>query len=228
MFRVNDFFGNRMNTIFKTYYQVWIFLSLVSGYVIWDIFFNNDNDYVRSRFMKILISFSLINLMIFSSYYFISSINDRSNGFKNDQTLDGLKFFPRTHSAEYKIIEWIKKNTQKGDVILESVGQDYSDSSLISTFSGRPTVLGWMGHEHQWRGDYSLINTRNQDVTKIYTSDNLDLIFSLIKKYHVKYIIVGEKEIIDYQINDFLTLEQLGDVVFNEKGNKIIKIYSTK
>ena len=56
MFRLNDFFGNRMNTIFKTYYQVWTFLSLVSGYVIWDIFFNDDNDYVRSRFMKILIS----------------------------------------------------------------------------------------------------------------------------------------------------------------------------
>lgn len=225
MFRLNDFFGNRMNTIFKTYYQVWTFLSLVSGYVIWDIFFNDDNDYVRSRFMKILISFSLISLFIFSSYYFISSINDRSNGFKNETTLDGLKFLQTSHSSEYKIIEWIKKNTEKGDVILESVGQDYSDSSLISTFSGRPTVLGWMGHEHQWRGDFSLINSRNLDVTKIYTSNDLELKLRLIKKYNVKYVIFGEKEKNVFGISNYQFLQQLGDLVFNENGNIIIKIY---
>ena len=214
-----------MNTIFKTYYQVWTFLSLVSGYVIWDIFFNDDNDYVRSRFMKILISFSLISLFIFSSYYFISSINDRSNGFKNETTLDGLKFLQTSHSSEYKIIEWIKKNTEKGDVILESVGQDYSDSSLISTFSGRPTVLGWMGHEHQWRGDFSLINSRNQDVTKIYTSNDLELKLRLIKKYNLKYVIFAEKEKNVFGISNYQFLQQLGDLVFNENGNIIIKIY---
>ena len=96
---------------------------------------------------------------------------------------------------------------------------------MISTFSGRPTVLGWTGHEHQWRGDYSLINSRNKDVIKIYTSENLEVISNLLNKYDVKYIIIGEKEILDYQVANILILEQLGDVVFNEKGNKIIKLY---
>ena len=131
----------------------------------------------------------------------------------------------KSHYSEYKIIEWIRNNTEKGDVILESVGQDYSDSSLISTFSGRPTVLGWMGHEHQWRGDYSLINSRNEDVTKIYTSNDLELKLRLIKKYNVKYVIFGEKEKNVFGISNHQFLEQLGDLVFNENGNIIIKIY---
>jgi uncharacterized membrane protein len=175
--------------------------------------------------VKIVISFSLISLFIFSSYYFISSINDRSNGFKNEPTLDGLKFLQTSHPSEYKIIEWIKKNTEKGDVILESVGHDYSDSSLISAFSGRPTVLGWMGHEHQWRGDFSMISSRNQDVTKIYTSNDLELKLRLTKKYNVKYVIFGEKEKSVFGVLNNSYLEQLGDLVFNENGNKIIKIY---
>ena len=100
-----------------------------------------------------------------------------------------------------------------------------ADSSLISAFSGRPTVLGWMGHEHQWRGDFSMISLRNQDVTKIYTSNDLELKLRLIKKYNVKYVIFGEKEKSVFGVSNNSYLEQLGDLVFNENGNKIIKIY---
>ena len=40
-------------------------------------------------------------------------------------------------------------------VVLEAVGPDYSafGHARISTFTGRPTVLGWGGHEVQWEHD---------------------------------------------------------------------------
>ena len=225
MFRVNDFFGNRMNTIFKIYYQVWILFSFISGYIFWKVFFTSEKTFINSKTIKIFISSSLSIIFVFSSYYLLSSIHNRTNGFNNPLTLDGTNYLKVFNPLEYELIDWVKNNTEKGDVILESVGQDYTKSSLISTFSGRPTVLGWTGHEHQWRGDYSLINSRNKDVIKIYTSENLEVISNLLNKYDVKYIIIGEKEILDYQVANILILEQLGDVVFNEKGNKIIKLY---
>ena len=40
-------------------------------------------------------------------------------------------------------------------MVLEAVGDDYSEfgHARISTFTGRPTVMGWAGHEVQWDHD---------------------------------------------------------------------------
>ena len=32
---INDVFGNRMNTLFKFYYQIWILWGLAAGYGLW-------------------------------------------------------------------------------------------------------------------------------------------------------------------------------------------------
>ena len=38
-------------------------------------------------------------------------------------------------------------------VVAEAVGGDYTDHARVSTFSGLPTLIGWVGHELQCRGD---------------------------------------------------------------------------
>ena len=224
LFRLNDLFGNRMNTIFKSYYQVWILMSVISGYVIWSIFFKKENNYINAKILKMFIAISLVLSIIISTYYISSTIHSRSNGFQNKVNLNGVKFLETYSPTDYRIISWVINNTESDDVVLEAVGRDYTQSSLISTFSGRATVLGWPGHEHQWRGDTITIETRKEDVSNIYTSNDIELRKRLIKQYNVKYVVIGNREIENYGKELTSVLIKLGDLVVNEDKIKLIKI----
>ena len=55
---------------------------------------------------------------------------------------------------------------KKEDIIFYEVGSDYNISSFFSTFTGRPTPLGWPGHQKQWGRDTQDINQRITDFEK--------------------------------------------------------------
>ena len=58
--------------------------------------------------------------------------------------------------ADYEAIQWLQHQIAADPnfiaPILEAPGWDWHDYARISTFSGLPTLLGWRGHEEQWRG----------------------------------------------------------------------------
>ena len=57
--------------------------------------------------------------------------------------------------------------------MLEAVGDDYSafGHARISTFTGLPTVMGWLGHELQWGHDPG---RRRQDVEALYRAQTAE------------------------------------------------------
>ena len=91
----------------------------------------------------------------------------RTGGLRGDPTLDGMRWLERSAPGDAAAIRWLREHAAPGAVVLEAVGDDYSPDghARISTFSGRPTVLGWAGHELQWRHDPG---TRRADVERIY------------------------------------------------------------
>ena len=50
----------------------------------------------------------------------------------------------------------------------EAVGGSYSGYACVSRLSGYPTVLGWPGHELQWRGGGEEIGSRENDIQQLY------------------------------------------------------------
>ncbi len=58
--------------------------------------------------------------------------------------------------GDYQAIQWLKEqlaaNKNFAGTILEASGSDWVDFSRVSAFTGLPTVMGWPGHENQWRG----------------------------------------------------------------------------
>ncbi len=91
-------------------------------------------------------------------------------------------------------ILWFR-NVSGQPVVLEAPGDLYKWNTYITAFTGLPTVIGWAGHELNWR--YPLrheIDVRWQDVNMMYTSSNLDEVSSLLRKYNVSYIYFGEAE----------------------------------
>jgi uncharacterized membrane protein len=91
---------------------------------------------------------------------------------------------------------WLRDHTPGSAVVLEAVGEDYSafGHARMSTFTGRPTVLGWGGHEDQWRGTSAARAGRFEDVNQLYQAGDMAAVEQIVKKYGITYIYVGQLE----------------------------------
>lgn len=204
----------RANTMFKLGYQAFIMLSITSSFAI-AYLLNKGRRLIWLPVILLLLSFILIY-----PYFAVDSYFD---GLREYKGINGIKYLETLHPNDYKAISWINSNIANQPLILEAQGDSYSDYGRISANTGLGTVLGWTVHEWLWRGDYSYPQSRMDDVRALY-EDDLEKTKSLIKKYGVSYVYVGDLERTKYpllQENKFL---QLGELIYQNEGVKIYKI----
>ena len=195
---VDDFFDDprqRMNTVFKLYYQAWVLLAAVSGYSIYFWLSLRPRVTGRLRSLSTVWATAAIILVVCGLYYPAAAAATKveEGGFASNPTLDGLAYVRDSRPAEYAAIEFIKNNLPEDAAILESVGE-WSEAGLISRSTGLPTVFNWPGHEIQWRGSNAAIGGRQSDVAAIYTTSDSELARNLLLKYDVNYVYVGPRE----------------------------------
>ena len=94
----------------------------------------------------------------------------------------------------------------------------------MSASTGIPTIIGWVGHQSQWRGTRAEFNVRQEDVKKIYLNINNQETRNLLKKYKVKWIIAGnrEKKLFGSELSEKLSLSF--NKVYSSKGIDIFEI----
>ena len=132
--------------------------------------------------------------MLAASYYPLAATYTKANLFGVPPTLDGTAFLARHQPGDYGAIQWLNANVTGAPVILEATGGEYSDYARISTFTGLPAVLGWGGHELQWRGNYTEPGKREPDIDTIYQVADKSTALALLKKYNVRYVMAGRME----------------------------------
>jgi YYY domain-containing protein len=189
---LRDFFGTRMNTIFKFYFQAWTLWAIAGAFGLWYV-----RTYARSRLGKaavVLAGMAILPGLV----YLPGSLLAKTSGFAGPPTLDGMAFFARSSGDDYAAIRWLEENVMGAPVILEGTRGSYwieGRSSRISMATGLPTLMGWVGHEHQWRGDYfSRVAEREEHIRQIYQERSWDLTRGLLDRYEVEYIVVGNLE----------------------------------
>ena len=108
-------------------------------------------------------------------------------------TLDGLAFLSPDDRAA---VRWLAdQNGPLGRaVIAEGVGDEYSSAGRMSTYSGAATVLGWVGHELQWRGPVPELGARQTDLAALYRDGPPDAIRAILDRYAVQFVVVGDVE----------------------------------
>ncbi len=155
---------------------------------------------------------------------------DRTGGFRNSQTMNGLDFLRRSDPSEYEAVQWLKTKVAGSPVIVEAVGDDFSDAARVSSRTGLPTVIGWSGHEEQWRGSHGpqdngepALVVRPFDVARAYTTAEVDEAEAVIEKYGVEYVYVGRLERETYGTSSLDIFAQFMDVVFQNKGVTIYR-----
>ena len=122
-------------------------------------------------------------------------------------------------------------------VLLEAVNNDYGDYNLVSTFTGLSSVMGWPGHEYQWRaGDKTVmppapqtsqINQRVADIKTIYSTTDAALAKRLLTQYGVRYVYVGsiERGVSGASVYDPSVREQYG-AGLDKFGSFMTSIYN--
>ncbi len=187
---LRDQFGYRINTIFKFYYQAWVLLSLAAAFGTAYLMQN-----LRSKFLNIAFCIG-IALVIFAGLLYPGlSLPTKTNDFKpyGGFSLDDFDRIKRENPDEAAGIEWLR-NAPDG-VIVEAVGGSYDPSfARIATYTGLQNVLGWPGHESQWRGGGGPQGTRQDDVTTLYTTPDWETARAILEKYNVRYVYIGNTE----------------------------------
>ena len=141
------------------------------------------------------------------------------DGFAAAPSLDGLGWLRDRAPGDVGAIAWLNAHAPAGAVVLESVGEDYSafGHARISTFTGLPTVLGWAGHELQWGHDPA---GRARDVERMYRGGRAEA-EALVRRYGVRYVVVGPLERADHGAAGVATWDALGRRVFDRDGTVV-------
>ncbi len=195
-FFLRDQFGSRMNTIFKFYYQAWVLWSVAAACGV-TLMMRRLPRRWGTVWGGLVILTTAAGLV-----YFPLSLWNKTNGFQvNAWTLDSAAGFARQEPDEWAAIKWLQ-NAAPG-VVAEAVdrkGGAYTGYARVSTFSGQPTVLGWVGHENQWRGESAgqVIGTRQADLEKLYCSRDWNETLSVLNRYNIRYVFVGNLERVAY------------------------------
>ncbi|MEI6266343.1 MAG: DUF2298 domain-containing protein [bacterium] len=220
-FFLKDIYGidfQRANTVFKFHYQVWVLFAIISGYIFY--YFTTVKDNIKYVFYLFGITFLLI-----SSAYLPKSVYDSANSFSKQMGLDGSGYIASKYSFDYQAILWINKNILGEKIIVETVGESYTDGSRISVFTGNATPLGWFGHEWGWRKNVDDLNIIKKDIDTLYKTNEIDTANIIINKYKINFIYYGELEKIKYgEIQGWAIPHMLKKVYRNEQ----VSIYKVK
>ncbi|MBI5290213.1 MAG: hypothetical protein HY873_14670 [Chloroflexi bacterium] len=226
-FYVGDVFRSRMNTVFKLYYQAWALLAVSGGFGLYYLASRWRFSFPEERPFRVAWAALAAIMLLGAAAYPIGGTLNRARPYNDGGiiTVGGqLHGLASKNPDELKAIDWLNDRSKGQDfVIAEAVGGDYTEAGRISMATGLPAILGWGGHEDQWRGGTAKARSgRFEDVNALYQNADANRVQQIVQKYGVTYVYVGPLESQTYQgvLTDFSRI--LGEPVFQ---SGLVSIY---
>lgn len=156
-------------------------------------------------------------LLAAAAMYPTLAVAARTDNLTLPHSLDGTAYMAQDamNVGDAQAIVWLNSTVQGSPVILEAAQyNEYTHLGRVSAFTGLPTLIGWGGHEEQWRfnwlaqpGHTNVLGERLNAVKLIYTSADPAFTMSMLRAYHVRYVYVGAAERLTYgpQVDHFST-----------------------
>ncbi|HLA99457.1 MAG TPA: DUF2298 domain-containing protein [Anaerolineales bacterium] len=197
----------RMNTVFKFYLQVWTILAVSAaaalGWLLADI--SKWEWGWRAAWQVGFIGLAF-GAALFPLLGATAKIKDRIAE-DAPHTLDGMAFMAHATYADYwgemdlsrdfRAIRWMQENIPGSPVIVEANRRDlYRWGSRFSIYTGLPGVVGWEWHQQQQRAllPGNWVSDRIAEIDQFYTTTDPLLADLFLRKYNVRYIVLGQQE----------------------------------
>jgi YYY domain-containing protein len=203
--------NGRQNTVFKFYLQAWTLFAAAGGVIVaWMI-----ESLPKWRLNWRLVWQTPFAVLVFGAALFtllggMAKMRDRWIP-SAPHTLDGMAYMPYATyewkgqvmdlSQDYRAIQWMQENIQGSPVMVEANSGDYYRwYNRFTMYTGLPDVLGWGYHETQQRAllPSDWIYQRGDEINNFYTTTDVSAALAFIKKYDVKYFVLGQLERITY------------------------------
>lgn len=232
----------RMNTVFKFYLQTWLLFGLSAAAAFgWLLGAQR-----RWKFGWRVSWQSVFVLLVCSAALFLflggmAKIKNRYHAAYPElspapHTLDGMAYMPyakyyETNTAgdngawmdlgqDYRAILWLLKNVKGSPVILEAPnnGRQYHWYTRYTIYTGLPGVVGWEWHQQQQRAlnPSDWVNRRSREMEQFYLTLDTGYASSFLRKYDVRYIIVGQLERISYPPLSLQKFDDFNGVLWQE------------
>jgi YYY domain-containing protein len=205
----------RMNTVFKLGYQAWLLLGLAAIGAL-----AAAREWLPRRRLRWTLMPVAALLAVAAIVYPVAGTYARKDGFSRSPTLDGLGWLRDRAPGDPGAIAWLNDHATGDGAVLESVGDDYNafGHARISTFTGLPTVLGWPGHELQWGHEQG---SRRADVERMYESPTTAGAEGLLRRYGIRWVVVGPLERTEYGDAGVAKWDRLGRRVYDRDGTTV-------
>ncbi len=196
----------RMNTVFKFYFQVWTLFSIAAAVALGDLMATACRQ--RPRLRKgwgVALAALVWGAALFPVLGGAAKMQDRMAP-EAPHTLDGMAYMRYAHyfdanadmdlSQDYAAIRWLQQHALGTPVIVEGNTVEYRWGTRFTIYTGLPGVVGWNWHERQQRGvvDPTWVEQRVAEIAQFYTTTDPQQALAFLRKYGVRYIIVGQLE----------------------------------
>ena len=212
----------RMNTLFKYYLEVWVFLAIAAAYMLWRL---GASWLPRLRYGPATAWLFLLALLVGCSLIYTAlgtrdRLDDRFA--ELPPTLDGTAYMAVAQHWEkeelfplvwdYQAIRWLQDNVEGSPVVLEANMDQYRWGGRIANYTGLPTVLGWPWHQIQQRFGYrQQVHERAAHVRLAYETTDTAIATELLRGYGVAYVVVGELERLNYPAEGLAKFETMAE-----------------
>ncbi|MDP2976537.1 MAG: DUF2298 domain-containing protein, partial [Anaerolineales bacterium] len=217
----------RMNTVFKFYVQAWIMLGISAAAAFGWLLVEIPQWLPRWRTAwnvtaAILVSCAALFLLVVG----MVKIRDRMNP-AAPHSLDSMTYMAYAHyadfgvdmdlSQDYRAIRWMQDNVQGSPVIVEANVPEYRWGTRFTIYTGLPGVVGWNWHQRQQRALMSnWVWERIGEITNFYTTSDPAAAQAFLKKYNVRYIVLGQLERAAYSGEGLLKFDWLNGQLWQE------------
>ncbi|MCX7895300.1 MAG: DUF2298 domain-containing protein [Thermoanaerobaculum sp.] len=131
-------------------------------------------------------------------------------------------------AGEAEAVHWLHRSTQR-EVLVEAVGDAYSDAARMSACSGVPAVLGWENHEGLWRPPEfaSAIAERREKVKALYTCPDAECVQTVARELGATTVVIGSVERRLYPYLNQQAILAAGQVAFAQGEVTLVRLVSS-